>query len=578
MTLSADHAAGQTAIRVAPRGGRVSIGLILDGDGVSVVQSRQGTDAIERAAFVRYPSGLGAALDDKARFACNVIRSIAEKPSDCDVWVGLNASDVYVLTLPIVKDADLDVVALLNASRVIPINPEETSFDYRILGRTPGGEVPSQRSVAVSASQAACEAWQAAFAEAGIELSGLTSACLASGLLCSRQTARGDWGTYGFLTLDAGESALTIIDKGVVALQRTFNFGMDQLLADAVDRLSVTEEADPAESVEARRARLAVQVKSIFADGSVSQAYGDLLEASLDGAVDRAVKYLERTFNYFERVEHGSPLQGLYVTADHGVVQVLVKSLEQKLGIACECRLVDSLTLEDARDQVAAVRRQFKSVALYAAAGLACSDERTPNLLDLPADRRRRAGMRRLVRAATAVLGVCTAAMLGFGIWCGLAWLEDGRALLERQQQLEAIGKPLTAEDVEKEMKRLESLEVKGVGVLERRRFAGLLGELAAVRGTEVYIRSVELVPGGEAGGVAKTKASARAGEKAEAKPQTLVVVRVSLYGSAQEREAAFAEFINRLERLNRGGTMTVVTEESQDNGVAYAVRMNGDF
>ena len=84
-------------------------------------------------------------------------------------------------------------------------------------------------------------------------------------------------------------------------------------------------------------------------------------------------------------------------------------------------------------------------------------------------------------------------------------------------------------------------------------------------------------MPGGEAG-AAKTKASASAGEKAEAKPQTLVVVRVSLYGSAQEREAAFAEFINRLERLNRGGTMTVVTEESQDNGVAYAVRMNGDF
>lgn len=128
-------------------------------------------------------------------------------------------------------------------------------------------------------------------------------------------------------------------------------------------------------------------------------------------------------------------------------------------------------------------------------------------------------------------------------------------------------------------MKRLETLEIQGVGVLERRRFAGLLGELAAVRGSEVYIRSVELVPGEDLAGTVQKSASARSKQKQqEEKPQTLVVVHVSLYGSAQEREAAFAEFINRLERLNRGGTMTVVTEESQDNGVAYAVRMNGGF
>lgn len=68
-----------------PKGGRVSIGVVLGRDGVAVVQSREGTDALEQAAFVRYPSGLGAALDDRARFASNLIRSIVEKPSDCDI-------------------------------------------------------------------------------------------------------------------------------------------------------------------------------------------------------------------------------------------------------------------------------------------------------------------------------------------------------------------------------------------------------------------------------------------------------------------------------------------------------------
>lgn len=53
MTNSTDHAAGGTAIRVAPKGGRVSIGVVLGRDGVAVVQSREGTDALEQAAFVR---------------------------------------------------------------------------------------------------------------------------------------------------------------------------------------------------------------------------------------------------------------------------------------------------------------------------------------------------------------------------------------------------------------------------------------------------------------------------------------------------------------------------------------------
>ena len=114
------------------------------------------------------------------------------------------------------------------------------------------------------------------------------------------------------------------------------------------------------------------------------------------------------------------------------------------------------------------------------------------------------------------------------------------------------------------------------MAVLERRRFAGLLGELAAVRGDDVYIRSIELVPAGEA--VSEDKKKSSRNERKEKARQSLVVVHVSLYGSAQEREASFAEFINRLEGLNRGGTMTVVTEDSVDNGVAYAIRMSGGF
>lgn len=193
MTNSTDKAAASAAIRVAPRRGRVKAGVVLDRDGVTVVQSREGIDAIERAAYVAYPADCGNAPEDRAGFAARVIRSVVDKPNDCDVWANLSESVVYVLTLPVVKDADLDAVALLNASRVSPINPDETNFDYRLLGRTAGTDVPSLRAIAVSASQEGCEVWRSAFEKAGIKLAGLSSQELVPALLACRTPVDESW-------------------------------------------------------------------------------------------------------------------------------------------------------------------------------------------------------------------------------------------------------------------------------------------------------------------------------------------------------------------------------------------------
>ena len=80
MTNSTDKAAASAAIRI---------------------------DAIERATYVAYPADCGNAPEDRAGFAARVIRSVVDKPNDCDVWANLSESVVYVLTLPVVKDAIL---------------------------------------------------------------------------------------------------------------------------------------------------------------------------------------------------------------------------------------------------------------------------------------------------------------------------------------------------------------------------------------------------------------------------------------------------------------------------------------
>lgn len=614
MTKSTDREI-PLSVRRVPEGARATIGVVLKPDGVIAVQGRKGYDSLEKAVFAPYPEDFGAGgatLENKARFASDVIRSLTDNPADCDIRVGLPDYDVYVLTLPELDGEALDAVALLNASRISPVNPEEISFDYRLQNANPANpttdglgsfadtkkdasqeaskkklqnslskeEPATRKATAVSASSAAVQAWKKAFADCGIRLSVLTSERLATGLLCARYPKKNHWPVYALLAVDRDESGLTIVDRGEVVLQRTFNFGTEQLLSDAVDRLAEDEENAglSSETFEERRERLLVKAKQIIAEGRVDDADGMLMSQSIEAAVERYVKYLERTFNYYERVEHGSASHGLYIVADHGVVQALVRSFEEKLGMPCERRVVDSIVVQEAAGAVIKVRECFKSLALYEATGLACADDRTPNLLELPADRRRFAKLKHAVRIASGVFGVLTVASLGFAAWFGSAWTEEAEKLKVKEAELTSIGKVLTASDLESAMGRLETLEREGVAVLERRRFAGLLGELAAIRG-DVYIRSVELTHGEDLEEAAKQRNRRQVNRNGEkTKPADVLDIRVSLYGSAQERESLLAEFIKRLEHFSKGGTITVQSEKSQDPGALYAIRMTGGF
>lgn len=97
------------------------------------------------------------------------------------------------------------------------------------------------------------------------------------------------------MTVDAEESVLTIIENGRIALQRNFNFGMDQLLANAVERLSVTEEYDSNESPDDRRARLMLRVKQIFADEELLKTQGVyLLSVGFMASIHRPCKSKKR--------------------------------------------------------------------------------------------------------------------------------------------------------------------------------------------------------------------------------------------------------------------------------------------
>lgn len=522
-------------------------------------------------------------LAARAVFAVRNLRRLAGTGPLPEVWVSVPDPAVTVTTLPDVRDADLDAVAVLNASRTSPVDPETTAFDYRVVAEEEKNGAKVKRAVALAAPKEAVEALREAFAEAGVELTGSTTRRLAApGLLMTGAEAC-EWANYAILEINPEASVLTIMQNGVPALQRAFNFGLVQMMSDAIAELSLTDEERPNETAAARHRRLEEDAKHLFADRSINPAMADRLAAALEANVERALKYLERTLGYYDRVEQGAAPEGILVVAAHGIVEEIVRAVTERTGLPCRKQILESVAGTDTEEGVLAARCNFKSSALVDAAGMALADNRLPNLLDPPAERRARARMRTIVRAASAAIAVLACGAIAFAGWCGLEHHRVSAELEAVRGELAQIAEPMTPELLATETAALTQLETRAFATLQRRRFASILSTVAGLRPDELFVRSIEFAPEGDpAEQKSKTTDRRRSKNRDRAAqpeaPKSLLAIRATAYGSAQDRETAMAQFISRLESAAPGATLTVARDEADKTGYTYLIRLKGGF
>ena len=558
------------------------IGITCDAEGVFLTRTHHlmlGEPYLENVVYAPYPAGTDVE-DLPQRVACAVaaLKNFAPDYARCRLWATLDTAEVSLLSLPALKAEERDAVALLKASQQTKIDAADLVFDYRLLANAPkGGEA---KALGLAGSKSALDKLVAEFERLDVKLAGVTSSKLSPVILHRPAFGASHWKDYAALTVGDEVSVLSLFSEGRMVQQRSINFGRQLFLSKVMEKLAFRDN-NRGLTTDSGRARLLHAASAMMANPMPTEEERQLLAESLDESVRRMVSYVARTVNYYQRVEKGRPLEGLYVTASHGIEQVIHTELEQVLGIPSEAYQFTAARSPAADAGIQNISGLFKDAALIDAIAIGFADDnRIPNLLETPDVRRVNKRFALIRKAAAVVIGVISAVLIAAGLYFAWGWYDAHTNAAAKERQLSAVTKPLTPAMLKEETAKLARLEADGADLLKKRRFAALMAEIAAIKGDDIFITGMTLTDASTAVAAdnARRGRSNRSQSLADATGRRVMTISAELFQSPQERETALAHFLNRLEASMKDAAITVRRDEAKGAGYPVVIRMEGSF
>ena len=242
-------------------------------------------------------------------------------------------------------------------------------------------------------------------------------------------------------------------------------------------------------------------------------------------------------------------LQGVYVTAAGAVGQLLAETVKGRKGLPCQVVGPDGPKSPAAAAAIAKLSSQGYAGLVFEAMALTLANEFVPDILELPAVRRRRAKEHLWVSWACfifTVIGLAagTAAAVG-----GVEFMKlraDTRTLESELGRYQPKHSPA---DVRSELARIASLRTEADQLVGRRRLAAVVSELGPLRREGMYISESRLEP---------RTLKAEKGKGAPGIENTLII-RGTIEGSRASRETALTEFLRELRMHPVLGTSPVL-------------------
>lgn len=509
-------------------------------------------------------------LTDKATFAAEAVKKFAPDVRRCEVWADFCISDSAILKLPRVEGEALDAVAGLHLAKSVKFDDTTQVFDYRVQGDL--GE-KALSALAVCASQSDIADIQAAFRSAGVPLKGLTSGRFAvKTLIADNPFYAMPWNQTMVLQFTPDITIISILNGRQLALQRTISWGHDLFYGDLIRRLESELDLSAMSPEEAyneafRRAR------GLLESGQRTPEEEKLIDDAMSGSLDRVLKYIERTVNYYRRVENGPEPEGLLAVVGSGLRRAIGEAVDDAFGMETRgYSLNESGEIDaDTFSTLLHYRNDGRSFQSVGAAGLALVNDRIPNLLEPPAVRRRAASQKRYGRIVLGSIAAVCAVTAGLAAWQGLRWFEAKNELASQEAVKASIGRLYTADDLYRLTGELTRAEQQAENRLKRRRFAALLVELGEVRVPQTYFKEIRVEPSQSS----ESRRARNAKQEEPKLPQTAVVLTVDVLAKAKEREAVLADLIGRLEARFPTLKLNVNRTVGNETG-SVVIRMEG--
>lgn len=542
------------------------LGLVFDEDGLVLTLRLAQTQSIDQARYFAYTEEVNAQLESKVHFAATILRKHFPQYSDYDLWTYLEPNEVNVLKVPTVGEAELDSVVQLHANKQMKFDPQTMVMDYRVLER--GAE---QTIVLVlTVYQEALDTFVKIFEANGLSLKGITSLKLAATAAFNSEIEQIHWQTYAIWAVEAEVSYLTIIKQGVPVLVRSFNYGNKQLFGDVAEHLTLNLSAEDL-TTSLHEHTVLNEVKRLFNSDELIESEREIINKTIEPNLERAVQYLERTFNYYDRVEHGDIPEGVYLVADKGVGGVLGHAFEEAIGLPCQVAYSSIKMSPQAKEVIQQLRDELKNASVLEGLALVVAPKTIPNLLDLPSSRRQLGQIQKILTIARQVtLGLCGMALIACAV-LAFMWFGVSSELTQKQNQLDQIKEPLTAQSLVRETQALARLQAQAREVAQHQRFAAILGQLGQWQNDRLYFTDIRL---GRVPATARQRdrnATQNAGEEE-------LLIQLLLMGNAQQRESTLADLINQIKAVHPGNKIQVVAGRADLRGVSYDIRITGGF
>jgi Tfp pilus assembly PilM family ATPase/Tfp pilus assembly protein PilN len=345
-----------------------------------------------------------------AAFLKSALGSVCRSPKHSHLWTLMASTkvDVHHVNIPKVADKLLGNMVYWTVKKESPFDDKEMILDFEVQGEVIEQEVAKLAVMAYTAPRQEIEDLKNLFSRIGWPLTGITIAPFSV-----QNLFRTEWVpvfdiTVANLYIDADFSRIDIYAGGNLVMTRGIKAGLNSMIDALVERVGETKtdpDAPPLTSGQGREIMRCLGDAPLSPDADVG--YGltkDAVFKMIEPALERLVRQVERTFEYFHTTKPDSRIERIFVSDAMNISPSVVDFIGTHLGTASA--ILDPLVDEESTTSpdVDDLHRVSERIAFGQALGLALSDnERTPNQMLTYKNKERETSIKRINRVVFAI-------------------------------------------------------------------------------------------------------------------------------------------------------------------------------
>ena len=419
-----------------------------------------------------------------------------------NIWAIMSAANVNVrhIMIPKVPKNQIENAVFWTIKKETPFNEKETILDYEVLEETIDQGNPKWFIMAYTAPVREVEKIKDLFSKVGFPLTGISIVPFAVQNIFRTGWIPKSADTVAYLFIGNDFSRIDIYTKGNLIMTRGIKAGVNSMVESLLEALqlqdrersAISEENKPSaiDKEHARKILFSLSPDSeALAEGDVGYSLTEEEKTRIIlPAMERLVRQVERTFEYYNSHVSQDLVSKIYVTSTMYIYRPLISYVGEQLGI--ESDVLDPLNSGLPNfDTNAGIASLSERIVLTPALGMALSDNSyTPNLLFTAREKQQIANISRVNRVILGVLAIATLMTAGVFLYQLGIITKKNIDISRLEKQLAQYQPYVHSDDLIQMAAKSKQQKYSSRAYSERYRSMAVLGELSALTPSHIHL------------------------------------------------------------------------------------------